>query len=533
MGVNFAFNWELQLIEWLQHAGGSAGAALASFFTMFGEEIVLVAILGFIYWCWDKECGKYLGLLIITGIVANTLLKNVVLRRRPYFDHGRIKCLKPVSSGGDLYDVTAQGFSFPSMHASNSAIAYGGMAAWFRQKGERKKAVLILGIGLPLIVGISRFVLGVHYPTDVLVGWLLGAVIIVLLTWLRNKVRRRWLLHLVIFLVSAAGIFFCDTNDYFTGLGLMAGYFLTLEFEERYVRFENTHALLPCIMRLAGGFAIYLGLNALLKLPFPKEFLEAGTLPAHLVRTVRYAIVSFTALGVYPLAFKYKPFAGAKKVEDMTTRAVLFDFDGTVYDTIEGITKSLQYGLKKNGIEAELDELRGFAGPPLVDRMIEVYGVSREEAEKIVIDFRERYNPIGVYESSPFPGIDQLLERLRQDGYKIGIATSKPEVTARLLLDKSGLQELFDVVAGSPPGEVNNKPKWQIVQDAMQQCGADTEHAVLIGDTKYDVEGAKECGIPCIGVRWGYAAEGDLERAGAVSIAADMDELLEQIRSLI
>ena len=106
-------------------------------------------------------------------------------------------------------------------------------------------------------------------------------------------------------------------------------------------------------------------------------------------------------------------------------------------------------------------------------------------------------------------------------------------MTARLLLDKSGLQELFDVVAGSPPGEVNNKPKWQIVQDAMQQCGADTEHAVLIGDTKYDVEGAKECGIPCIGVRWGYAAEGDLERAGAVSIAADMDELLEQIRALI
>ena len=448
-----------------------------------------------------------------------------------------------MSNSGAIYDVAAQGFSFPSGHSTNSAIVYGGIATWLWKKTDpskgpaqirKRRLILVIGIGLPLLVGISRFVLGVHYPTDVLIGWLMGFILIVVLTWLRERVSRKWL-HLIIFLISALGIFYCDTTDYFTGLGIMAGYFLALEFEERYIRFDNTHKLLPCILRLIGGFAVYLGLNALLKLPFPEDFLQMHTLASHLVRTARYTIVAFAALGLYPMVFKYRPFSDTKKEKDSAgaVRAVLFDFDGTVYDTVEGITKSLQYGLKKNGRDASLDELRCFAGPPLVDKLMEVYGVSRKEAEKIVVDFRERYQPIGIYESSPFPGIDQLLRDLRKDGYKLGIATSKPEVMAELLLDRSGLRDLFDVVAGSPPGEVNNKPKWQIVKDAMHQCGADTDHAVLIGDTKYDVEGAEKCGIPCIGVRWGYAAEGDLERAGAVSIAADMDELLEQIRALI
>ena len=96
-----------------------------------------------------------------------------------------------------------------------------------------------------------------------------------------------------------------------------------------------------------------------------------------------------------------------------TITTVLFDFDGTVFDTVEGITKSIQYALRKHGRDAELEELRCFAGPPLVDKFMEVYEVSKEEAEQLVTDFRERYVPIGVYESSPFPGIRELLEAVR------------------------------------------------------------------------------------------------------------------------
>ena len=211
-----------------------------------------------------------------------------------------------------------------------------------------------------------------------------------------------------------------------------------------------------------------------------------------------------------------------------TITTLLFDFDGTVFDTVEGITKSIQYALRKHGRDAELEELRCFAGPPLVDKFMEVYEVSKEEAEQLVTDFRERYVPIGVYESSPFPGIRELLEAVRAAGKKTAIATSKPQALAELLLQRAGLRDLFDVVVGSGGG-VNNDAKWQIVTQAMELCGSKPEDCVLVGDTKYDVEGAKKCGIPCIGVRWGYAAEGELETAGAAAIVETPGEIEKQI----
>ena len=211
-----------------------------------------------------------------------------------------------------------------------------------------------------------------------------------------------------------------------------------------------------------------------------------------------------------------------------TITTLLFDFDGTVFDTVEGITKSIQYALRKHGRDAELEELRCFAGPPLVDKFMEVYEVSKEEAEQLVTDFRERYVPIGVYESSPFPGIRELLEAVRAVGKKTAIATSKPQALAELLLQRAGLRNLFDVVVGSGGG-VNNDAKWQIVNRAMELCGSKPEDCVLVGDTKYDVEGAKKCGIPCIGVRWGYAAEGELETAGAAAIVETPGEIEKQI----
>ena len=214
-----------------------------------------------------------------------------------------------------------------------------------------------------------------------------------------------------------------------------------------------------------------------------------------------------------------------------TITTLLFDFDGTVFDTVEGITKSIQYALRKHGRDAELEELRCFAGPPLVDKFMEVYEVSKEEAEQLVTDFRERYVPIGVYESSPFPGIRELLEAVRAAGKKTAIATSKPQALAELLLQRAGLRNLFDVVVGSGGG-VNNDAKWQIVTRAMELCGSKPEDCVLVGDTKYDVEGAKKCGIPCIGVRWGYAAEGELEAAGTAAIVETPGEVLGRMQHL-
>lgn len=204
---------------------------------------------------------------------------------------------------------------------------------------------------------------------------------------------------------------------------------------------------------------------------------------------------------------------------------ILFDFDGTLFDTVEGITKSVRYALNKRGLDAELDELRCFAGPPLAAMFSAVFGFSEEEAATAVADYRERYRPIGVYESSPFPGVRELLETLRAAGKTVGIATSKPQNMAELLLEREGMLALFDGICGGKPNGLNN-PKWEMVESAMSLCGATSERTVLVGDTKYDVEGAHRCGVACIGVRWGYAAPGELEEAGADAIAEDIPDLL-------
>ena len=208
----------------------------------------------------------------------------------------------------------------------------------------------------------------------------------------------------------------------------------------------------------------------------------------------------------------------------MRWRTVLFDFDGTIFDTVEGITKSAQYALAKHGIHEPLDRLRCFAGPPLAEKFMEVYGVTQPEAEQLVAEFRERYVPIGVYESSPFSGIKELLIRLRQVGLKLGVATSKPQTLAELLLERAEMKECFDVIVGSAPGPGNDQ-KWQIVQRALALSETAPEAAVLVGDTKYDAIGAARCEVACLGVAWGYGAPGELEAAGVLGIAADPAEL--------
>ena len=205
---------------------------------------------------------------------------------------------------------------------------------------------------------------------------------------------------------------------------------------------------------------------------------------------------------------------------------VLFDFDGTVYDTAEGITKSIRWALNKRGMDAELQELRKFVGPPLAEKFVEIYHFTMEEALEMVRVFRERYSPIGLFESAPFPGIRELLLSLKAAGLVTGVATSKPQNMAEELIGRSGLTDCFDIVVGSFIGP-NNDKKWEILTRAMEALGASKEDTVLVGDTKYDVAGAKICGIPCIGVRWGYASPGELEEAGADIIFDSMKELEE------
>lgn len=309
MGNVFYFDWEIHLMEWVQEHLGRMGETISVIFTMFGEELLLIAILGMIYWSLDKEKGKEIGLMVILSTLANTMVKNVFNRRRPYMDNPSVKCLRPIDPNGDLYDPAVQEFSFPSGHAMNSVTEFGGLAILYKHKIWK-----ILAIAMPILIGVSRVALGVHYPTDILAGWILGLIIVTCVHFLWKKVNIHVLFSVMI-LLGLTGFFFCTSNDYFTAMGMLMGFYAAILFEGKYVRFRNTKNIFRGVLRVIVGGGLYLALNEVLKVPFRQEFLESAAFLAHLVRTLRYCLVMFLLLGVYPLSFNMvdKWAAGRKK----------------------------------------------------------------------------------------------------------------------------------------------------------------------------------------------------------------------------
>ena len=300
VGNTFFFDWEVSLILWLQAHMGSFGTTLASFFSAFGEELACVAVIGFLYWCYDKRFGRFVGLNLLVGIVLNPMIKNIFNRRRPYFDTPEIKCLKPVDKHADIYNISAQEFSFPSGHSTNAVAVYGSLPVY-----RKNKTLAVIAVVLSLLVGVSRFCLGVHYPTDVMCGWILGLVIIVGLPWLQSKIKNDRRFYCVLLLICLPGVFYCRTSDYFSGYGMLLGFVLAVEFEQKYVDFQNTRSTLRSVLRLVGGVAVFFGLNTLLKLPFSAEYLNSGELSALFIRMARYTLVIFADMGVYPMVFRY------------------------------------------------------------------------------------------------------------------------------------------------------------------------------------------------------------------------------------
>ncbi len=312
IGNSFFYDWELVLMEWLQAHIGTEGPLfwLLSNLSAFGEQLLLVAVMGFLYWGLNKEFGKYVGVNVLAANVWNPMIKNVAMRLRPYFASDKIRPLRPVDPDKDVMDVAAQGFSFPSGHSSNAVTLYGSLAA----HEKKRKLLWVLAFLLPLLVGFSRVFVGVHYPTDVLCGWALGVLVVLLVPFLRRKLKR-WQFYLVLLLSTLPGFFYCVSNDYYSSFGMLIGFLLAEPFEEKYVKFENTRNILRCVLRTIGGGALYFGLNTALKMPFPKALLDAGDLTAHLIRAGRYAVVIFVVIGVYPMLFKLTGKLWEKKQE--------------------------------------------------------------------------------------------------------------------------------------------------------------------------------------------------------------------------
>lgn len=204
---------------------------------------------------------------------------------------------------------------------------------------------------------------------------------------------------------------------------------------------------------------------------------------------------------------------------------LLFDLDGTITDPKEGITKCVQYALSKFDIEEECDNLISFIGPPLTDSFIDFYGFDKQKAELAIKYYRERYAKIGLFENSAIDGIHEVLEKLKNSGYTLAVATSKPTCFAISICEKYDFSKYFDIIMGSELDGTRTK-KSEIIYEVLKQLNAKPEEVVMIGDRKYDIIGAKEVGTASIGVRFGYAEDGELEKAGADFIVGTPNELL-------
>ncbi|MCH5316521.1 MAG: HAD hydrolase-like protein [Eubacterium sp.] len=204
----------------------------------------------------------------------------------------------------------------------------------------------------------------------------------------------------------------------------------------------------------------------------------------------------------------------------MRYKNVIFDFDGTLCDTGIGIMKSAKYALESFGysVGEDFKELSCFIGPPLLVTFQEKYGAQPQEAEELVKKYRERYTDIGLFESELYDGMIDLLSGLKKGGFKIGIASSKPQIFVERLLEHFEILDYFDAVCGVT-FDADCVPKSDIIAACMEKLNAIADDTLMVGDKRFDIEGARLDGIDSAGVLWGYGTKFELIEASAKFIA--------------
>ena len=205
-------------------------------------------------------------------------------------------------------------------------------------------------------------------------------------------------------------------------------------------------------------------------------------------------------------------------------KTILFDLDGTLTDSGEGIINCAILALEHFGLPIpDREEMRSFVGPPLHESFIR-HGVPADKTDEAIRVYRSRYVPIGAYENTPYPGIRELLEELKAEGHTLYVATSKPEEMSVKILEHFDLAKYFDRICGASL-DTSRSSKEDVIAYLLSLSGR-AESIVMVGDTKFDILGAKAHRIPAIGVSWGYGKVEDMETAGAKAIANTMSELL-------
>lgn len=204
----------------------------------------------------------------------------------------------------------------------------------------------------------------------------------------------------------------------------------------------------------------------------------------------------------------------------MKKKYILFDLDGTLTDSQDGIMNAIEYSLKTYGITVQdRNSLRPFLGPPLSESMQKYYGFDRIKAVEAVERFREYYNTRGLFENRIYPGVETMLKTVRDAGCRLFVATSKPEQVAQEILEHFGLAEYFDYIGGATPDDSRVK-KADVVRYVLDTAKiARPLEAVMVGDRKHDILGARQNGLESVGVLYGYGDRQELEEAGADYLA--------------
>ena len=212
--------------------------------------------------------------------------------------------------------------------------------------------------------------------------------------------------------------------------------------------------------------------------------------------------------------------------EDVTgRRLVVFDFDGTLADTVAGICATARTVLRAHGVpERELERVRQIIGPPFPQAFSLVFGLSEDEAAQVTAEYRAIYQDLGLKGWPLYPGMRELLEDLRASGRRLAVASSKREPLVIRAVADNGVSDLFDLVLGKTSDEQTSKA--QTIARVVSELGLRACDAVMVGDRHHDVDAAAEVGVACVGVTYGgTAAPGELEEAGVCAVAASVDEL--------
>lgn len=206
---------------------------------------------------------------------------------------------------------------------------------------------------------------------------------------------------------------------------------------------------------------------------------------------------------------------------------VLFDLDGTLTESAEGIINSVIFALGKMGIEeTDKEKLKAFVGPPLDESFIKYYGFDQEGAKEAIEKYRIYYREKGIFEAPLYANVEKTLVQLKEDGKKLFVATSKPEVFARQILEHLGISHLFfDVVGANLDGSKTNKD--EVITYLLERNGiTDKVKVVMVGDREHDVIGAKKVGVACVGVLYGYGNYEELKNVGADYIVEKIEDVL-------